>query len=304
MDFDLNDDQAALLARIDTVVADHGVQRAFDVSRTGGYDADLDTRLYATVDPAQPFDLLDRVLVADRLAESGTATTHAMGLALGLAAPDVMITGPVTAVGPTGLARFGAQARFAVVGQGDELRVVDLTAATVEPVRSGFVYPYARIDAAGARTVGAVDEQEWDRAIALVRSAEVAGLAAAAIARTAEHLKNRVQFGRPLATLQALRHRMSELAVSAEATRWLVREAAYTGTPRAIAVAAQYAQQTAATIVPEVVQIGGARSFAHEFGQHVGAFRLEALRLELGRPDVLARKLNASPLPAGASNGK
>jgi hypothetical protein len=304
MDFDLSDDQAALLARIDGVVVHRDVEHAFEISKNGGYDAELDARLYATMDPAQPFNLLDRVLVADRLAELGTATTHAIGLALGISAPDVMISAAVTVVGPTGLARFGTQAGLAVVGSKDELRVVDLKTAKVEPVRTGFVYPYARVDADGARTVGHVDAEVWGGAILLVRCAEVAGIAGATIARTADHLKSRVQFGRPLATLQALRHRLSELAVSAEATRWLVREAAYTGTPRAVAVAAQYAQQTAAAIVPEVVQIGGARSFAHEFGQHVGAFRLEALRLELGRPDALTAALNAAPMPSGAHNGR
>ncbi|GAB2483313.1 acyl-CoA dehydrogenase family protein [Jatrophihabitans fulvus] len=304
MDFDLDEDQAALLARVDSAVTESGHTRALGVSAVGGYDAELDAKLYETVHSALAPSLLDRALVADRLAELGTATTLAAALALGLVAPDLPVDRPVTVVGRTGLARFGAQARLAVTGEGDEVRVVDLESAPVEPVRSGFVYPYARVDARGARTVARVPADAWSQAITVVRCAEVAGVGAAAVARTADHLKNRTQFGRPLATLQALRHRLAELAVSAEATRWLTREAAYTRTPRAVAVAAQYAHQTAATLVPELVQIGGARSFAHEFGLHVNAFRLEALRLELGPPDALARALNATPVPAGTRNGR
>jgi hypothetical protein len=222
---------------------------------------------------------------------------------VGAATSTVLPPGGVTVVGPTGLARYGQTAASAVVAGPDQVHLVDLAGTRVEAVGSGFGYPYARIDAAGAARLATLDAVRWHDAITLVRVAEIAGVAEAAVEGTARHLQTREQFGQPLARLQALRHRFAEAAASAQATRWLAREAAYTGTPRAIAVAAQYARQTAAGLAPELVQLGGARSFAREFGLHVHTMRLEALRLELSAPDRLAAALNATPYPVEAGNG-
>ena len=308
MDFDLDDRQRTLLATVDAVVTDSGRERAYAVSAQGGYDGDLDRSLYAAL-AGRALNLLDRVLVADRLAELGCATTTGLALALDAARTDTAADtgGGVTVVGPTGLARFGADAETAVVESDGGVRAVRLGSSAGQPVRSGFGFPYARIERArlgAAPVVCVLDPARWPEVIVLIRSAELAGAAAAAVARTGEHLRGRHQFGQPLANFQALRHRLAEAAVSADATRWLVREAAYTRAPRDIAIAAQYAQQTAATLVPELVQLGGARSFAREFGLHVNPMRLEALRLELGRPDRLAAAVNTAPLAAGVGNGR
>ncbi len=305
MDFDPDDRQRALLDRVEQVVTASGRERAYGVSAVNGYDAGLDTALRAAL-PTEPgaLDLLDRVLVAERLGELGVATTVGVALAVGAATDAALPPGGVTVIGPTGLARFGQAAASAVAADAARVHLVDLAAAGTEAVDSGFGYPYARIDATGAARLAMLDAVRWHDAITLIRAAEVAGVAEAAVERTAQHLQTREQFGRPLARLQALRHRFAEAAVSAQATRWLAREAAYGRTPRAIAVAAQYAQQTAAALTPELVQLGGARSFAREYGLHVHTMRLEALRLELGAPDRLAAVLNATPYPVEAGNGR
>jgi hypothetical protein len=306
MDFDLDDRQRALLARVDAVVTDSGVERAFSVSAANGYDADLDAALYGALRGAA-LTPLDRVLIAERLAALGTATTTGIRLAVEAAIGGQLDEPSVTVAGPTGLARFGTHAGVAIVERSDGVWAVALAAGHVEPVPSGFGYPYARMRPeiiATAAAVAALDPERWRESITLIRAAEVAGAAQAAVAMTAEQLRARSQFGRPLATLQALRHRLAEAAVSAAAGQWLVREAAYTMSARSIAVAAQQAQATAAALVPELVQLGGARSFAREFGRHVHTMRLEALRLELGGPDRLAAAVNAAPVPAEVGNGR
>ncbi|HEX4247892.1 MAG TPA: acyl-CoA dehydrogenase family protein [Pseudonocardia sp.] len=305
MDFDLDGRQRDLLDRAEQIVTASGRERAYGVSALNGYDAGLDAALRAAL-PTEPgaIDLLDRVLLAERLSELGVATTVGLALAVGGATDTALPPGGVTVVGPSGLARFGQTAASAVVAGPGQIHLVDLTGARVEAMDSGFGYPYARIDVAGAVRLDTLDAARWHDAITLIRAAEVAGAAEAAVERTARHLQTREQFGRPLARLQALRHRFAETAVSAQATRWLAREAAYTRTPRAIAVAAHYAQQTAAALTAELVQLGGARSFAREFGMHVHTMRLEALRLELGAPDRLAAALNATSYPAGTGNGR
>jgi hypothetical protein len=306
MDFDLDDRQQALLVTVDAVVADSGAGRAFAVSVENGYDADLDAALQASLRGAA-LTLLERVLIAERLAHHGTATTTGIRLAVEAATRRALDQPAVTVVGPSGLARFGAQAGIAIVERSGGVWAVPLAAGDVEPVPSGFGYPYGRVRPhvrAATTSVAALDPEGWQVAHTLIRAAEVAGAAQAAVAKTAEQLRERSQFGRPLATLQALRHRLAEAAVSAQACQWLVREAAYTMSARSIAVAAQQAQATAAALVPELVQLGGARSFAREFGRHVHPMRLEALRLELGGPDRLAAAVNAAPFPAEVGNGR
>ena len=88
-------------------------------------------------------------------------------------------------------------------------------------------------------------------------AAELGGVAQAVVELTAAHLRERVQFGRPLAQFQALRHRVANLAVDAEATRWMAREAAYSGQARPMWLAAAYAAAAGAALSPDAVQAVG-----------------------------------------------
>jgi hypothetical protein len=294
VDYDFSAPQQRFIAAADRVVdAVGGVERAFAVSAVAGYDRDLDRGLAeaGTLDGA---DLLERVLVAERLAELGVATTY--GLRGVVDIDDFLPPGglAVAVRGRQGPVRYAAVADHVVLIDGDDLIAVNDGTMSVTKVRSGFGYPYARIAAEGldgARLKGL--GEAWRSRLTLVTAAEIAGNAAAAIARTAAHMRGREQFGRTLSTFQALRHRLAEAAVSAEATRWMVREAAFTADPRDIDLAASYAAQTAAQLVPELVQMCGARSFTLEFGLHVFTMRLDGLRLELGGPDRLAARVLA-----------
>jgi hypothetical protein len=292
VDYDLSASQQQVIAAADRVLdATGGTERAFGVSVVAGYDRDLDRALAdgAVFDVA---DLLERVLVAERLAELGVATTYGMRAVVDV---DGLLPSGGLAVairGRHGPVRYAAVADRIVLIDGDDLIAVNDGANSVTKVRSGFGYPYARIateELDGTRLTGL--GEAWRSRLTLVTAAEIAGNAATAIARTAAHMRVREQFGQTLSTFQALRHRLAEAAVSAEATRWMVREAAFTADRRDIDLAASYAAQTAAQLVPELVQMCGARSFTLEFGLHVFAMRLDGLRLELGGRDRLARQV-------------
>ena len=295
MDYDFSASQQRVVATVDRVIdASGGIERAFALAVAAGYDRELD-RALADAGVLDGSDLLERVLVAERLAELGVATTYGMRGVIdvdGLLPPG----GVAVAVrGRHGPVRYASVADHVVLVDGDDLIVVDDGAKSVTMVRSGFGYPYARIAAEeldGTRLTGL--GEAWRTRLSLVTAAEIAGNAAAAISRTAAHMRVREQFGRTLSTFQALRHRLAEAAVSAEATRWMVREAAFTADPRDIELAASYAAQTAAQLVPELVQMCGARSFTLEFGLHVFTMRLDGLRLELGSPDRLAARVLAA----------
>jgi hypothetical protein len=296
VDFDLSSDQHARLDAIDEVVeACGGLDRAWEVSRTGGHDAELDTKL-GTAGLLAGSAPLDRVLVAERLAELGLATTLGLRGVLAAGELDGLPDGPVAVLDPgrRGPVRFGAVATSLLVLDGEDARVLDLTGGGARAVRSSFGYPYAEVrDSGGGQRLpgaGSVLRGRWRLALA----AEIAGNAVAGVARTAAHLRGRTQFGRSLATFQALRHRLADAAVSAEATRWMVREAAWSGDGRRGALASSYAARTAAALAPELTQMCGARGFTLEFGLHVHTMRLDGLRLELGAPDRLATGLVGS----------
>jgi hypothetical protein len=128
-------------------------------------------------------------------------------------------------------------------------------------------------------------------------AAELGGVAHAVVELTSAHLRERVQFGRPLAHFQALRHRIANLAVDADATRWMAREAAYSGQERPMWLAASYAAAVGAALSPDAVQLWGARGFVYEFGVSNLIMRVQGLRLELGSADRLAESVLAAPAP-------
>lgn len=279
MDFDLTPHQRSQLTALDEIV---------DTEHPPVLDAKLAASGLATG------TLLERVLIAERLAERGVASTF--GLRAVLTADDLDLPdGPLAImdVRRAGPVRYGNVASAVIVLDDDEARLREAADLRAEPVPSGFGFEYATVTPGPGRALD-VPVDVLRRRWRLVLSAEIAGTAAAGIAHTAAHLRTREQFGQSLSTFQALRHRLADAAVSAEAVRWLTREAAWSGDERAALLAASYATSTAAALATELTQLCGARAFTHEFGLHVYTMRLEGLRLELGAPDRIAVELAAT----------
>jgi alkylation response protein AidB-like acyl-CoA dehydrogenase len=92
---------------------------------------------------------------------------------------------------------------------------------------------------------------------------------------TVEHLKLREQFGRPLGSFQALRHRVADLTVDLEAatsTVWYATRAAATSSPDLPVVAplAKAAATDAFThIAGECIQLHGGIGFTWEHDAHL-----------------------------------
>jgi hypothetical protein len=179
--------------------------------------------------------------------------------------------------------RFVATARTIVVVEGDRIGIAQPSADAVEAVESLFAYPMGRItgsvDVERLSDSDAANVRKWLR-VAL--AAEISGLLQASIAATVEHLTLRKQFGRPLGTFQALRHRMAECAVLAGGVRWLALKAAGTGDDGDAALAASHAQESATRVVYEVHQMLGAMGMTLEHSLHLWTYRLKALLSELG----------------------
>jgi alkylation response protein AidB-like acyl-CoA dehydrogenase len=310
MDFDLNDDQQAILEAVDGLLARHaGPERAVAL-RGGGYDHELDTALhesgFSEVALADGTGLLEAALVSEAVARAGgvVATGASAVVAAGLLSelPD----GPVAlaSVDTPGPVRFAAHARTLLVSDGDVARRVPLAEGSVEPVASNFGYPLGRIteshlsagEALGAGS-GLRLRNLWRLALAI----ETAGTMRAALSVTCAYLKQRRQFGKHIGSFQAVQHRLAECAIEIEASRWLALEAAYHDAPReAAAIAATYALEAADRVFAEMHQLSGAIGFTREHDLHVWSMRLPALRLELGGVakhgrEVAAARWSASP---------
>jgi alkylation response protein AidB-like acyl-CoA dehydrogenase len=124
-------------------------------------------------------------------------------------------------------------------------------------------------------------------------AAEMAGLMQAAVDATVEHLSVRKQFGRPLGTFQALRHRMAECAVLTGGVRRLALKAAWSGDPGDAALAAFHAQDSANRVNYDVHQMMGAMGMTLEMSLHLWTYRMKALLSEQGgrggQADAVAR---------------
>jgi hypothetical protein len=183
------------------------------------------------------------------------------------------------------LVRFGGQADMVLVADGDEARLVE--SRVLEPVPSAFGAPYARMDLSGGELVGSSRGDALRRWWRVGLAAEVAAALDAGLTLTVKHLTDRVQFGRPLASLQSLQHRLAELYVTGQEVRWLARHAASADAPAELsALAAGRAADAARQASPELHQLAGAIGFTLEFDLHLWTLRLESLRLELGGADA------------------
>lgn len=185
--------------------------------------------------------------------------------------------------------RFATGARTLLVIEGDRIGIARPEDDAIEAAESLFAYPMGRlrraVDVEWISEIDAANARKWLR-VAL--AAEVSGLLQAVIASTVEHLTLRKQFGRPLGTFQALRHRMAECAVLAGGVRWLMLKAAATGDDGDAALAASHAQESATRIVYEAHQMFGAMGMTLEHPLHLWTYRLKALLSDLGGRGVQA----------------
>jgi alkylation response protein AidB-like acyl-CoA dehydrogenase len=303
VDFELNEDQQAILESVERLLSQHaGAARAIELNRQGLYDAKLhkllDTSGFSTIatdmgDENGPAGL-EAALVVEAIARAGGVVASAAQMLVAQAvAPD--LAGPIALCTHADLfnpipLRFGAHAKSLLVLGNSDVHVIPLTDGDMEVVRSSFGYPMGRLHEAGRFQDTAVAGQglgpqaaqsmtNWWR---LSLAVEAVGTMDAALHHTVEYLKQRRQFGRTIGSFQAIQHRLALCAIQVEASRWLSREAAYHGArEEAVAAAAAFALQAADQVFTETHQMSGAIGFTCEFDLHIWSMRLLALRQEL-----------------------
>lgn len=289
MDFALDDDQQAIAAAVGQLVSRFaGPRRSREVAAAGGHDSEL----WRALDEGGFLDLMRDEGAGPLAAAMVTvAVSRAAGVApvgcRALVVPaltDEPMPGPVALAveGATTPVRFAPGAATLLVVGADEVKVRPLAAGEAVPVRSRYGYAFGHVPTDGGDSLGPgtaeVARRWWRMAVA----AETVGTMEAALQLTTEYLKDRHQFGRPIASFQAVQHRLAEAAVSVEGARWLTYQAAWADAPAEDAAsAAAFATATAKKLAPELHQLSGAIGFTLEYDLHVWSMRLQALRLEL-----------------------
>ena len=127
---------------------------------------------------------------------------------------------------------------------------------------------------------------------ALLLAAEQIGAAARALDLTVAYTKDRVQFGRPIGSFQALKHRMADLYVAVQTARAVVYDAIAEPSPASASLARVFASEALTAVVGEAVQMHGGIAItwehdiqlyfkrAHGSAQLLGPAREHLRRLE------------------------
>lgn len=285
MDFRLTSDQEALVEAIDKLATQfqHKPTEFHGFALIGHeLEHELQEGGYFEIAQVPELGALTAAMAVERLARLPFTAEIALSM---LVRPHLPadLPRPLAVVENGRPARFLAAAKTVIVIEGERIGIADPKSDAVESVESLFAYPMARftraVDVERLSDADAANLRKWLR-VAL--AAEVSGLLQASIASTVEHLSLRKQFGRPLGTFQALRHRMAECAVLAGGVRWLALKAAGTGDDGDAALAASHAQESATRVVYEVHQMLGAMGMTLEHPLHLWTYRLKALLCELG----------------------
>lgn len=101
-------------------------------------------------------------------------------------------------------------------------------------------------------------------------AAQALGIAQGAMDETVKYLKEREQFGQPLAKFQGIQWMIAEMETRINASRWLVYDAAYKRTAgkscsKESAMAKLYAAETAMYVTTKAVQLHGGYGYTKEY---------------------------------------
>jgi alkylation response protein AidB-like acyl-CoA dehydrogenase len=198
-----------------------------------------------------------------------------------------------TVVFETGFVINGAIADVVVGTDGETLsRWNTFTATpvdTMDPTR-----PLARLEPSGTTDIGA-DPGIADIAAILV-AAEQIGAAAKCLDLTVEYAKERVQFGRPIGSFQALKHRMADLYVAVQSARAVVNEAVAQPSASSAALARFSASEAFSKVAAEAVQIHGGIAITWEHDIQLYFKRAHGSAQLLGPPRLHLRRLESEVL--------
>ncbi|MFF4395730.1 acyl-CoA dehydrogenase family protein [Streptomyces sp. NPDC001480] len=122
----------------------------------------------------------------------------------------------------------------------------------------------------------------WAR---LATAAQALGVGLTLLDRTVGYVKQRTQFGAPIGSFQAVKHRLADAKIALEFARPLLFGAALTMDPVDVAAAKLSACEAAYTTARAALQLHGAIGYTAEYDLSLWLTRARALRTAWGGPD-------------------
>jgi alkylation response protein AidB-like acyl-CoA dehydrogenase len=186
-------------------------------------------------------------------------------------------------------------------GDDDALRLYargDLDAEPVRAVDGSRQLARLRATPAGGTVVAAGADAAWQRAV-LGTAATLVGLAARMLSMTVEYVGSRRQFGVPVGSFQAVKHRLADAYVAVEFARPAVLAAGWAQAVAAAdageqtSVAKVLASDAATAVAAAALQCHGAIGYTTEYDLHLFAKRAWALASSWGSASWHRRRLAA-----------
>lgn len=222
--------------------------------------------------------LAELALLAADQPDTDAVEQLAEGTAIGAVVfdPDYVVNGDI--------------ADIVVAANGDKLtRWTEFSAepvATMDPTRR-----LARVTPQNTAPLG-TDPGIADTA-AILLAAEQIGAAARCLELTVDYTKERVQFGRPIGSFQALKHRMADLYVAVQSARAVVNDAVAEPSATSAALARVAASQAFSTVAAEGIQLHGGIAITWEHDMQLYFKRAHGSSQLLGQPRDHLRRLEA-----------
>lgn len=330
MDFDLSDDQTALRdAAIGLLAAECPSAR---VRAAGGFDAELWRAMVAqgwtgisvdeqlggvglgTVEAAvlleqtgahvAPVPLAQQLVALESLAGTDWGPTLLSGETVAaVARVGVEQHGDGTVSGRPEPVIYGARADVLVVPAGDELVAVDLRGIErhAQPAMDlTRELAWIELHHAPATVIGDANDvaSHLDRG-AVYHSAEMLGGAEAVMHLAVDYAKEREQFGRPIGSFQAVKHRCADMLVDVEGMRSAVYHAAWAlgagdpEAPVAAATAKVWCSDAAVRVAESALQVHGGIGFTWESDVHLYLKRAQLDSVAFGDARHHRRRLGA-----------
>jgi hypothetical protein len=211
----------------------------------------------------------------------------------------------VHGLGTAALARADEAIVVAPAGETHVAFVIETGALMLRPVHGldpafGLVEVAGDVDRAGLGPAGAVD---WDRAVSrgqLALGHELVGASRTMLAAARDHARERIQFGRPIGSFQAVRHRLADALVALEAADALLSAVWDEPDPGAAALAKGLAGRSARTVARHAQQVLAGLGFTAEHPLHRFVRRTLVLDQLLGAGTTLTRASGEEVLRSGA----
>jgi alkylation response protein AidB-like acyl-CoA dehydrogenase len=316
MEFAFSEEQQELAATVRSLLAKRADSAAVRQAMTSecGYDEVLWQTLCEQIGVAAlaipeeydgaGFSLLESMIVLEELGRSLAPAPVLSSLVTGeavLAGADDEVrkrllpriaAGEVAAYAVPGEpALFADQAEVLVAVVDDDLLELPAGSAEWLPAMDQSLR-LGSVDATGGTRIGdgAAARVRADLVGAVGVAALSAGLAARALDMTVAYSKERVQFGRPIGSFQALKHRMADLLVLVEMSRsasWAASYALSTDAPNApelAHVAKAYCSDALNRVAAETVQLHGGIAITWEHDAQLVFKRAHALAQLFGTP--------------------